>query len=117
MLERVTLHWILQTVGSYLIAAGFAVIIASKYPTGKPNFATWHGIFGLKAIIGAAGTIIGDIVAKYSFPIRQIIRPVTAKVLHSLLGAIVYILMIFTVLLGLYSKWFKGSNGIHQLQR
>lgn len=108
--ERVTLHWILQTVGSCLIAAGFVVIIASKNSNGKPHFASWHGIFGLIAIIGSAVAMIGGVVAKYSFPIRQIIRPVTVKVLHSLLGTIVYILMIFSVLLGIYSGWFKRHS-------
>lgn len=102
-----TLHWILQTIGSCLIAAAFAVILVSKNSKGKPHFATWHGIIGLAAIIGTALAVFGGVVAKYSFPIRQIIRPVTVKVLHSLLGSIVYFLMIFTVLLGVYSEWFK----------
>lgn len=108
--ERVTLHWILQTLGGCLIAAAFAVIIASKNSKRKPHFATWHGLIGLVAIIGTALALFGGVVAKYSFPLRQIIRPVTVKVLHSLLGIVVYILMIFTVLLGVYSNWFQRHS-------
>lgn len=108
--ERVTLHWVLQVIGSCFISAAFAVIIASKNSKGKPHFATWHGIFGLIAVIGAALAIVGGIVARYSFPLRQIIRPVIVKVLHSLLGVIVYVLMIFSVLLGVYSSWFKRNS-------
>lgn len=110
--ERVTLHWILQTAGGCLIAAAFAVIIASKNSKGKPHFSTWHGIVGLVAIVATAVAIFGGVVAKYSFPLRQIIRPVTVKVLHSLLGIVVYILMIFTVLLGVYSNWFKRHSSV-----
>lgn len=110
--ERVTLHWILQVIGSCFISAGFAVILASKYSKGKPHFATWHGIFGLIAIISAALAILGGIVARYSFSLRQFIRPVIVKVLHSVLGVVVYILMIFTVFLGVYSGWFKRNSNI-----
>lgn len=108
--QRVTLHWTLQILGGCLIASAFAVIIASKNSKGKPHFATWHGTIGLVAIIGSALAIFGGLVAKYSFPLRKIIRPVTVKVLHSLLGVIVYILMIFTILLGVYSNWFKRNS-------
>lgn len=110
--QRVTLHWILQVLGSFLIAAAFGVIIASKNSKGKPHFATWHGIFGLISSIGIVLNLFGGIVAKYSFPIRQIIRPVIVKVLHSLFGTVVYILLVFTVLLGIYSNWFKRNSSV-----
>lgn len=110
--ERVTLHWILQTIGGCFITAAFAIIIVSKNSKGKPHFATWHGIFGLIASISVALAMFGGVIAKYSFPLRQTIRPVIVKVLHSLLGVIVYVLMIFTILLGVYSNWFKRHSTI-----
>lgn len=110
--ERATIHWILQTVGICLISVGFAAVIASKNSKGKPHFVTWHAIIGLVAMIASVLALIGGIIARFSFPIRHIIRPVTVKVLHSLLGTIVYILMIFTILLGIYSNWFKRHSSV-----
>ncbi|KAJ6646071.1 putative transmembrane reductase [Pseudolycoriella hygida] len=110
--QRMTLHWILQTIGASLIGIAFAVIIASKNSNKKRHFATWHGIFGLVAIVASVLAIFGGVVAKYSFSLRQIIRPVTIKVLHSLFGVVVYSLMIFTVLLGVYSNWFKRNSSM-----
>lgn len=110
--ERMKFHWILQIVGSCLLAVAFTVIIISKNNNGKPHFATWHGIFGLIATIWVVLAMIGGVVAKYSFPIRKIIRPVTVKVIHSIFGCVVYALMIFTVLLGVYSNWFKRHSSV-----
>lgn len=110
--QRMTFHWVLQTIGTVLITIAFGVIIASKNSRSKDHFTTWHGIFGLIATIGTILAIFGGVIAKYSFPMRQIIRPVTVKVMHSLLGTIVYILMVFTVFLGFYSNWFKKNSSL-----
>lgn len=110
--ERMTFHWILQIVGSCLLTVAFTVIVLSKNTKNKPHFATWHGIIGLVATIGVALAMFGGVIAKYSFPIRKIIRPVTVKVIHSIFGCIVYGLMIFTVLLGVYSNWFKRHSSL-----
>ncbi|KAG4074546.1 hypothetical protein HA402_005611 [Bradysia odoriphaga] len=110
--ERMTFHWILQIVGGCLLAIAFTVIVISKNTKGKPHFATWHGIFGLIATIGIVLAMCGGVVAKYSFGIRKIIRPVTVKVIHLMFGCVVYALMIFTVLLGVYSNWFKRHSSV-----
>lgn len=110
--ERMTFHWILQIVGSCLLTVAFTVIVLSKNTKNKPHFATWHGIIGLVTTIGVALAMVGGVIAKYSFPIRKIIRPVTVKVIHSIFGCIVYGLMIFTVLLGVYSNWFKRHSSL-----
>lgn len=110
--ERITLHWILHTIGGFFITASFGVIIASKNSKGKAHFTTWHGIFGLITIVCVALSVFGGLIAKYSFQLRQTFRPVVVKVLHSVFGSVVYVLMIFTVLLGVYSNWFKRNSTI-----
>lgn len=109
--SRVTFHWVLQLIAWTLISLGFAAIYVNKNRLGKQHFHTTHAIFGLVTVIGTQAVILGGVWTKYSFKLRGLVRPVVAKLLHSILGIVVYTLAMITISLGVYTKWWeKVSN-------
>lgn len=104
---RVKLHWILQTIGGTSITAGFIIILANKFINDKPHFHTNHAIVGLVTIILTVLGAAGGIWTKYSYDLRQYLRPVYAKLIHSVFGSILYIMAITTLILGMNSDFFE----------
>lgn len=109
--RRRQLHWILQAIGSCSIAIAFTVVLLNKNRIGKPHFATNHGIVGLTAVICAAVSLLGGLLALYSYELQNAlgIRPVLIKLSHSLFSMCSYILGITAIILGLYSPFFKEN--------
>lgn len=107
---RVRVHWVLQVIAAVLTMAGFVAVVVVKFEFDKPHFKTNHGLYGLIAIICTAVTMGGGVWTLYSYQLRGYLRPVHAKILHSAVALINYLLMMVTVLLGFYSNWY-GKHG------
>lgn len=106
---RRKIHWILQIIGSCSITIAFTVVILNKNRIGKPHFATNHGIVGLTAIVCAGVSLLGGVLALWSFELRNVLqmRPVFLKLAHTVFSVCSYILAIATIVLGLYSPFFN----------
>eukprot|EP00794_Sanderia_malayensis_P005942 gene5942-6632_t len=84
--ERVRYHWIFQVSSVITAFLGFIAIFQHKERNKKNpvHFASWHSIFGLAAII-LSGV--------------------------NCLGGLVFLLACATMVLSLYSNWFKKAGG------
>lgn len=104
--QRVTLHWVLQAAALTLITLGFTAIFVNKVKLEKEHFHTLHAIFGLVTYILTVIVASGGIWTKYSFQLRQYLKPVYAKINHTLMGVVVFCLGVITISLAVYSQWF-----------
>ncbi|XP_059609161.1 transmembrane reductase CYB561D2-like isoform X2 [Phlebotomus argentipes] len=104
---RVKLHWILQTIGGVSITVGFVIILTNKFVNDKPHFHTTHAIVGLITVILTVLVAAGGIWTKYSYDLRQFLRPVYAKLIHAIGGSVLYILAVTTLILGMNSDFFQ----------
>lgn len=109
---RVRVHWVLQVIAAILTMVGFVVVVVHKFNLDKHHFKTNHALYGLIAVIFTTFTMCGGVWTLYSYQLRGYIRPIHAKILHSAVALINYLLMTVTVLLGFYSSWYgkHGSN-------
>uniref|UniRef100_A0A1L8DZS8 ascorbate ferrireductase (transmembrane) n=2 Tax=Nyssomyia neivai TaxID=330878 RepID=A0A1L8DZS8_9DIPT len=104
---RVKFHWILQAIGCISITIGFIIILTNKFINDKPHFQTNHAIVGLVTIILTILVAVGGIWTKYSYDLRQYLRPVYAKIIHAVFGSALYILVVTTLILGMNSDYFE----------
>uniref|UniRef100_A0A1B0CRP4 Cytochrome b561 domain-containing protein n=1 Tax=Lutzomyia longipalpis TaxID=7200 RepID=A0A1B0CRP4_LUTLO len=74
------------TIGGVLSTAGFIAILAHKFVNDKHHFHTYHAIVGLITFILTALVGVGGVWTKYSYNLRQYLRPVLAKLIHGALG-------------------------------
>uniref|UniRef100_A0A336MAZ1 ascorbate ferrireductase (transmembrane) n=1 Tax=Culicoides sonorensis TaxID=179676 RepID=A0A336MAZ1_CULSO len=105
--QRVTLHWVLQTTALTFITIAFIIIFLNKIKLGKAHFQTTHAIFGLFTYLLTIGVSCGGVWTKYSFQLRTYMKPVIAKISHSLMGVVTFCMAAITISLGIYSKWFS----------
>lgn len=67
---------------------GFIAIYLNKEIVGKNHFTTWHGRFGLAAVVGMFVSALWGIGAKYSSTFRNYIKPINTKLYHATFGLI-----------------------------
>lgn len=106
--QRMTVHGGLQFGAGACFLIAFISIYNHKLNNNWEHFLSWHGSLGLTTCIMMAGTSCGGILARYSFIISRVIRPVYMKIIHSSFGIITYLLAMTTLCLGLDSKWFRS---------
>lgn len=106
--RRKQLHWILQAIGGCSITVAFVVIVLNKNRLHKAHFTTWHGLFGLLAVIATGLGLLGGVVALYSVQWRSQlhVRPAVVRLAHAGLGVLAYGLGAVSLALGLQSSWF-----------
>lgn len=105
--ERMTVHGGLQFGAGACFLIAFISIYNAKLNGGRPHFESWHANLGLTTCIMVAGTACGGILARYSFIISRVIRPVYMKIIHSSFGIFTYLLAMITLCLGMDSAWFR----------
>lgn len=44
--NKITLHWILNTLGLFSILVGYAAVYYNKEEHGKPHLVSWHSLIG-----------------------------------------------------------------------
>ncbi|XP_076646909.1 transmembrane reductase CYB561D2 [Halictus rubicundus] len=108
--SRVTLHWILHTVGLTLMVIGLAIIVTNKIQKSKEHFATPHSILGLISIILAFLTAGFGIVTNNPKWLYPRVRPVLLKIMHAFGGIAVTILLLASVITGTYTRWWPGTE-------
>ena len=107
--NRVTLHWILHTLGLGLVLIGLIIIVVHKTIDSRPHFATPHSILGLISIILAFLTAAFGIVTNNSRWLYPRFRPVLLKIVHAFSGIVVTILLLATLITGTYTRWWPGG--------
>lgn len=108
--NRVTIHWILHTIGLTLIGIGFIIIIVNKVNHNKSHFVTTHSQLGLTTIILTVLTAAFGVLANNTVWIYPRVRPVLIKVAHACGGISMTILLLATLINGTYSHWWPSSH-------
>ncbi|KOX76672.1 Cytochrome b561 domain-containing protein 1 [Melipona quadrifasciata] len=107
--NRVTLHWILHTLGLGLVLIGLIIIVVNKTVNNYSHFVTPHSILGLVSIILTFFTAAFGVVTNNSRWLYPRFRPVLLKIVHAFSGIIVTILLLATLITGTYTKWWPGD--------
>lgn len=108
--KRLITHWILQTIALVLITIGQSCIFINKVRLGKPHYQSTHAILGLLTYLFTISTAFGGVFTKYSYQLRNYMKPLHIKMAHSLIGIISYVLACFTISYGIYNKAWKNEN-------
>lgn len=98
--SRVILHWVLQTLAFGLLLASIIVVYILK--GSKGHFKSTHAKLGLAATILCAIMLINGICTDQSKWFYPRIRPVTLKIVHGVAGMLVMIILLATVIDGIY---------------
>ncbi|XP_011876717.1 PREDICTED: cytochrome b561 domain-containing protein 2-like isoform X2 [Vollenhovia emeryi] len=108
--SRVTIHWILHTIGLTVIGIGFIIIIVHKVNHNYHHFATTHSQLGLTTIILTVLAATFGILANNTVWIYPRVRPILVKVAHACGGIGITILLLATLINGTYSNWFSAAG-------
>ncbi|XP_020293216.1 cytochrome b561 domain-containing protein 2-like isoform X2 [Pseudomyrmex gracilis] len=108
--NRVTIHWILHTIGLALIGIGFVIIIVNKVNMNNSHFATPHSQLGLVTIVLSVLTATFGILAKNTVWVYPRVRPILIKVAHACGGIGITILLLATLITGTYTRWWPGNT-------
>lgn len=103
-------HWILQVIAGTIVLIGFIVIVTNKFIKGYSHFASFHGKFGLSSFIFMLLTMLGGLGALNSLKLKNYLPPIYTKLIHTSAGLLTYCLGITTILLGLFSNWWKNPE-------
>ncbi|XP_077263650.1 transmembrane reductase CYB561D2 isoform X1 [Temnothorax americanus] len=108
--NRVTIHWILHTIGLTIIGIGLIIIIVNKVNHNKRHFATTHSQLGLTTIILSVLTAAFGVLANNTVWIYPRVRPILVKVAHACGGIGITILLLATLINGTYNDWWYISG-------
>ncbi len=108
---RITLHWILNTLGLLAVLTAFAVIYYNKEENGKLHFTSWHGLIGVATI---AYTVVqylaGHNLTIFNSFVRKFIPYNKLSIYHATSGTFLYVLACISLSLGIFSNWFSSST-------
>ncbi|XP_051159427.1 transmembrane reductase CYB561D2-like isoform X2 [Leptopilina boulardi] len=114
--QRITIHWIMLTIGLCLILCGLIIAIVNKNNKNKEHFVSFHAILGLTTIVLASLVAIFGIIANNTRWLYPRVRPVLIKVLHAYGGIVMTILFIASLIAGAYTHWLEHQNiGDHEV--
>ncbi|KAL6266423.1 hypothetical protein P5V15_003273 [Pogonomyrmex californicus] len=108
--NRVTIHWILHTMGLIIIGIGLIIIVVNKINHNKDHFATTHAQLGLTTIVLSVLVAAFGVLANNTVWIYPHVRPIFIKVAHSCGGIGVTILLLATLINGTYTPWWSGTT-------
>lgn len=109
-MNRVTIHWIMHTMGLALVLIGLIIIVVNKIDNNGHHFASPHSILGLVSIILAFLTAAFGIVTNNSRWLYPRFRPVLLKIVHAFGGILVTILLLASLITGTYTGWWSGGD-------
>lgn len=109
--KRVTAHWVMQAFALILITIAQSAIYINKDRNGYPHYQSIHSIFGLVTYLMAVGVgTFGGTAAKYSYQLRNFVKPVMLKIGHGFGGIAVYVLAMITIFLGINQSWNEEGD-------
>lgn len=104
--SKITIHWIFQVISILLALIGFTVIFYNKILKNKWHFQTWHAVFGLATILITLIECTGGIMAKYSFLLKKVTKPLMIKCLHAVSAVLTFTFSSISIITGMNSNWF-----------
>ncbi len=111
--NKITFHWIFNTLGLVAIIIAYAVIYYSKELNKKPHLATWHGLIGLITVIY---TFIQYLAGHNLTILNGLFRKITnisygsLAIAHATSGTVLFVLICTSMTLGIYSNWFSNTT-------
>ncbi|WAR26534.1 C56D1-like protein [Mya arenaria] len=109
---KVLIHHVLQVFAVVCSLTGFTVIYYNKVLNEKPHFTSWHGLLGIITVCAIPLAALGGNIVKYQF-LRDLFKIKISlgklKIYHATAGLVVFTLVMFTIMLGLYSDWFVNQ--------
>ncbi|XP_076249572.1 transmembrane reductase CYB561D2 [Calliopsis andreniformis] len=109
-MNRVTMHWVMHSVGLVLVLVGLIIIVVNKVNNNRQHFASPHSILGLVSIILACLAASFGVVTNNPTWLQPRFRPVHLKIIHAFGGIAVTILLLSSVITGTYTRWWPGSD-------
>lgn len=108
--KRVTTHWVIQAIALTLITIAQSAIYINKNLNGYPHYQSIHSIFGLITYLTTLSATLGGALNKYSYSLRNFVKPAMIKVGHAFAGIAVYALAIATISLGINQTWTSPAD-------
>ncbi|CAF0796281.1 unnamed protein product [Brachionus calyciflorus] len=109
--NKITLHWIFNTLGLFSILLGYAAIYYNKEERGKPHLKTWHGILGIATIVYTIVQFVaGHNLTIFNSFVRKFVSYQSLSMYHATSGTFLYVLACLSISLGIYSNWFSEST-------
>lgn len=103
------MHWLIQIVATALTIAAFVVVFINKNRNNRDHFTSYHGKFGLVAVVFSVAALLGGTVALYSAALRSHIKPSLNKAIHILGGILSFGFGIVTFAFAVFSShWFQN---------
>ncbi|CAB3255655.1 unnamed protein product [Arctia plantaginis] len=102
-------HWILQILGSGLAIAGTFIKILDK----SVHFDTYHGQFGLVALVFTTISLVNGLASLWAYEIRKLI-PILgklSKLSHICFGVVAFSMASITLCHGFEKSFFRGILG------
>ncbi|XP_044010461.1 transmembrane reductase CYB561D2-like isoform X2 [Aphidius gifuensis] len=109
-INRITIHWILHTIGLSLMYIGLIVIIINKNIHDKEHFTTLHGKIGLASVILATFVGLFGVLANNTRWLYPKVRPILLKVVHGYGGIGMTILFLITIINGSWNYAFPDNS-------
>ncbi|XP_055539036.1 probable transmembrane reductase CYB561D1 [Wyeomyia smithii] len=106
--QRRTGHWLLQVVGSACVIVGIALEFYWRGVLNKSHFSQTHSILGLIALIAMILSISNGLGALYAIELRQRVKPVYLKTVHTIIGLVCFVT-------GMVSLWYGFKKRIFQV--
>ena len=108
--KRAITHWIMQSIALVFITIGQSCIFINKVRLGKPHYQSTHSILGLITFLLTIMTAVGGIFTKYSYQLRNYMKPLHIKMVHSFVGVLTYTMAALTISFGIYSRAWKNED-------
>ncbi|KAK4474258.1 hypothetical protein MN116_000288, partial [Schistosoma mekongi] len=107
--QKIKAHWIFESLSVLFLFLGFIAIYANKTLNGKPHFTTWHGFLGVVVVLYSICQLVAGSMLHWRYNLwRSILTYSSGRFIHALSGVVLYCILSFTFILGLYTKWFKS---------
>ena len=107
-------HKYLQILGFFCSVGGFLAIYYNKNLHNKNHFTSFHGLLGLVTmILVLVQNFSGAVITNYKWILPKSMKLAKIKLLHALLGSLVFLSACSTFYLGLCSNWFVKNSNIY----
>ncbi|XP_071492417.1 transmembrane reductase CYB561D2-like [Diadema antillarum] len=108
---KVGYHWVTMTTAVICALIGFTIIFVNKIIRDKSHFKSWHGTIGLVVLIYICLQSIGG--AFHLFPqfTSKYVKLADLKLYHATSGLCLFLLVMATMVLALYSNWTQKNAG------
>ena len=109
--QKITLHWICNTLGLISILVGYAAIYYNKEEHDRPHLTSWHAYVGIATIIYTCIQFFaGHNLTLLNFIAKKFVNYQSLALYHATSGTFLYVLACLSISLGIYSNWFSNET-------